>query len=151
MYAQMTPEQISISVNNMKREIIESGPIIVGILVSTSLQTPDPTNGGTTVYSGCHSGDTILGAHAVTVLGWGTSLKGRPTDPYWIVQNSWGTSWGDKGFYYHRLGTNSCSIESAPHAADAEAPRQAPERAPPTTKAIKTVNNTRASDATHSS
>lgn len=28
--------------------------------------------------------------------------------PYWIVQNSWGTTWGDKGYVYIKIGGNVC-------------------------------------------
>merc|ERR1711957_7996 len=35
-----------------------------------------------------------LGGHAVKVVGWG-QLSGF----YWIVQNSWGSSWGEEGYF----------------------------------------------------
>lgn len=28
--------------------------------------------------------------------------------PYWIVQNSWGTTWGDGGYVYIKIGSNVC-------------------------------------------
>lgn len=32
--------------------------------------------------------------------------------PYWLVQNSWGKSWGiEGGFFKIRRGTNECSFE----------------------------------------
>ena len=31
---------------------------------------------------------------------------------YWLVANSWNTSWGDNGFVKIRRGTNECGIES---------------------------------------
>jgi C1A family cysteine protease len=34
--------------------------------------------------------------HAINIIGWGTDIATN-TD-YWIVRNSWGTSWGDKGY-----------------------------------------------------
>ena len=35
------------------------------------------------------------GGHAVRVIGWGNDKEGTP---YWLVANTWGEDWGDKGF-----------------------------------------------------
>ncbi|KAM3866977.1 cathepsin O [Diretmus argenteus] len=44
--------------------------------------------------------------HAVLVVGYDTTGD----IPYWIVQNSWGTTWGNEGYVYIKLGGNICGI-----------------------------------------
>ena len=43
--------------------------------------------------------------HAVTLVGYGTASV-----DYWIVKNSWGTSWGEKGYFRIRRGNGTCGI-----------------------------------------
>merc|ERR1719468_1099388 len=49
-----------------------------------------------------------LGGHAVKLVGWGL----QEAIPYWIVANSWGTTWGEEGFFRILRGTNQCGIET---------------------------------------
>uniref|UniRef100_A0A3Q4ALR4 Peptidase C1A papain C-terminal domain-containing protein n=1 Tax=Mola mola TaxID=94237 RepID=A0A3Q4ALR4_MOLML len=44
--------------------------------------------------------------HAVLVVGYNAAGE----IPYWIVQNSWGTTWGDEGYVYIKIGGNVCGI-----------------------------------------
>jgi len=50
---------------------------------------------------------TYIGGHAVKLIGWGVE---HGVD-YWLLVNSWGTSWGDKGLFKIRRGTNECMID----------------------------------------
>lgn len=64
------------------------------------------------VYRWNGAGPKISG-HAISIVGWGEEKdsKGGPKEKYWIVRNSWGTEWGDKGFFRIVRGENMCKIE----------------------------------------
>lgn len=42
------------------------------------------------------TGGQVLGGHAVRIVGWGVDAV---AGEYWIVANSWGSSWGENGFF----------------------------------------------------
>ena len=44
------------------------------------------------------AGPTGQEDHAITLVGWGEETISGVTYPYWIVKNSWGTSWGENGY-----------------------------------------------------
>jgi cathepsin F len=49
--------------------------------------------------------------HAVLLVGWGTEksfLHGQRQ--FWIVKNSWGTGWGEKGYFRIIRGKDKCGI-----------------------------------------
>ena len=54
-----------------------------------------------------HTTGSLLGGHAIKIIGWGTE---DGTD-YWLVVNSWNESWGDGGTFKIRRGVNECGIE----------------------------------------
>uniref|UniRef100_A0A673BQ08 Pro-cathepsin H n=1 Tax=Sphaeramia orbicularis TaxID=375764 RepID=A0A673BQ08_9TELE len=45
--------------------------------------------------------------HAVLAVGYGVEEKSRP---YWIVKNSWGTTWGIDGYFLIERGKNMCGL-----------------------------------------
>ena len=79
----------------IKREIMSNGPVASQMVIYEDLLTY--TNG---VYH--HTEGSIIGGHAVLLVGWGVSEEGTE---YWEVQNSWGEDWGEhNGFFRIRLG-----------------------------------------------
>ena len=49
--------------------------------------------------------------HEISIVGWGLDIQ--TTQKYWIVRNSYGTSWGNYGFAYIAEGSllieNDCT------------------------------------------
>lgn len=47
--------------------------------------------------------------HAVVCVGYGTASNGVK---YWLIKNSWGSDWGESGYFRIVRGENTCGIES---------------------------------------
>merc|ERR1711920_1160598 len=48
------------------------------------------------------------GGHAVKLVGWGTESGKK----YWLIANSWDTTWGEEGFFRIISGKDECGIET---------------------------------------
>merc|ERR1711948_243700 len=90
-------------VANMQKEIATNGPIQVAFMVYKSFMSYKSG-----VYSK-HKYEFIPeGGHAVKIVGYGT-LDGVD---YWTVANSWGTTWGEEGFFRILRGKDHCGMET---------------------------------------
>uniref|UniRef100_A0ACB8G9J9 Uncharacterized protein n=2 Tax=Sphaerodactylus townsendi TaxID=933632 RepID=A0ACB8G9J9_9SAUR len=50
--------------------------------------------------------------HFALIVGYGQvpRQRGSPAQRYWIIQNSWGKEWGEKGYFRLHRGDNACGI-----------------------------------------
>eukprot|EP00607_Mallomonas_marina_P007777 CAMPEP_0182417606 /NCGR_PEP_ID=MMETSP1167-20130531/2065_1 /TAXON_ID=2988 /ORGANISM="Mallomonas Sp, Strain CCMP3275" /LENGTH=294 /DNA_ID=CAMNT_0024591287 /DNA_START=41 /DNA_END=925 /DNA_ORIENTATION=- len=81
---------------NIMMELYERGPISVYLNAECLLSY----KGGISLYDEC---DNTITNHAVQLNGWGIE---NGTD-YWILRNSWGTYWGERGFFRLTKGDDS--------------------------------------------
>lgn len=61
-----------------------------------------------------HISGLFEGGHSVKIVGWGVepASGNNASVPYWIVANSWGTTWGEDGFFRMVRGVDECYLET---------------------------------------
>eukprot|EP00747_Dinoflagellata_sp_TGD_P113091 gnl/TRDRNA2_/TRDRNA2_171632_c1_seq1.p1 gnl/TRDRNA2_/TRDRNA2_171632_c1~~gnl/TRDRNA2_/TRDRNA2_171632_c1_seq1.p1 ORF type:complete len:553 (+),score=34.82 gnl/TRDRNA2_/TRDRNA2_171632_c1_seq1:30-1661(+) len=93
--------------NAMLREIYERGPIACDL---DSIPAPFDNHSGGVIID--HDNATNTTDHVVVITGFGvdeeTGMK------FWSGRNSWGTSYGEDGFFRIRRGTDTLQLESEP-------------------------------------
>ena len=84
----------------MKAEIYARGPITCGI---------DATNRWEDYTGGIYSQSKLIldENHEISVVGWGKENGVQ----YWIGRNSYGTHWGESGFFRITMHRNNLGIE----------------------------------------
>ena len=87
------------NIDNIKKVLTENGPIEVGMVVYQDFFSYSEG-----IYR--HTYGSPLGGHAVTIVGFGV----YDGINYWIVKNSWGSDWGENGYF--RIATGECGIDS---------------------------------------
>ena len=80
------------TLSGMKSALKTNIPIILGISLYESFETPDVARTGI-VPMPSHN-ERLLGGHAVLCVGYDDSRS------CFIMRNSWGENWGDKGYFY---------------------------------------------------
>lgn len=93
------------STQSIQMDLLINGPIVgsfavYGDFASGGRGTPTKPwtdTGGIYIYNG---NAAFLGGHAVEIVGWGKGQAGKHGElRYWLVKNSWGTGWGDGGYF----------------------------------------------------
>jgi len=85
-------ENINNDIFQMKNNLANGNPFVVGIAVYSSFESVKVAKTGMVPMPTVK--DTLLGGHAIVCVGYDDSKQ------VWIMRNSWGTSWGDKGYFY---------------------------------------------------
>jgi len=98
------------SASAIAKSIYEGGPVETAFTVYSDFE-----NYASGVYQ--HTSGTILGGHAVRIVGWGSD---NGVD-YWKVANSWNPYWGEDGYFRIVRGDDDCGIESGAMAAASNA------------------------------
>lgn len=77
------------NLNEWRTWLATKGPFMAGVMVDATWDKATATKGKLDTFQP----NTTRGGHAICVVGY-------TTDKRFIIRNSWGTSWGDKGFAY---------------------------------------------------
>jgi len=88
-------------VDAMKAELYARGPIACGVEATEEFEK----------YTGgvfAQAGKTNIN-HEISVVGWGVTRQG---EQYWVGRNSWGTYWGEEGFFRIKMGSDNLAIET---------------------------------------
>ncbi|MED6221440.1 hypothetical protein PIB30_054652 [Stylosanthes scabra] len=98
---------VSLDEDQIAANLVKHGPLAVGINAAY-MQT----------YIGGVSCPFICGKHldhGVLLVGYGAGGYAPirfKEKPYWIIKNSWGPNWGEKGYYKICRGHNLCGVDS---------------------------------------
>lgn len=91
-------------VANIKKEIMKRGPITCSYVATDEFVYNYSTN--VNQNNGIFVDDTVYSLdkvdHDIEVVGWDETQQGVP---YWIARNSWGTYWGEAGWFRVKQGT----------------------------------------------
>ncbi|KRY00101.1 Cathepsin B, partial [Trichinella pseudospiralis] len=95
------PYLVNSNEEQIMKELYKNGPVVVGFYVYEDFLYYEKG-----VYE--HRFGKLLGGHAVKLIGWGEENSKK----YWLISNSWNTTWGENGLFKIVRGKNCCGIES---------------------------------------
>jgi len=85
-------QAVTQTLDQMKGTLASGFPFVYGFTVYSSFESDSVAKTGIVPMPGPY--ESILGGHAVMCCGY------DDTKQWFITMNSWGTSWGDKGYFY---------------------------------------------------
>ena len=102
----------TLSINNIKSAILNYGAVYSGIyMIASNYESLN-------AYGQCYRGSMPCD-HAVILVGWDDTINipDAPGKGAWIAKNSWGSGWGDGGYFYVSYYDTSCPKIGNPEAA----------------------------------
>jgi len=109
-YAKKGSSKMFSGVWQFQQEIYTNGPIEAAMYVYSDFMS---YTGG--IYT--QAWGTYIGGHAIKIIGWGTQNGVN----YWIISNSWGSTWGETG--HARIAFGQVGIETQGYAGLADLTR----------------------------
>ncbi|EGC36209.1 hypothetical protein DICPUDRAFT_151351 [Dictyostelium purpureum] len=92
------------TIQDAQVEIMTNGPVVATLMLYDDFK---PYKWANNIYVKGENAKTVE-SHAVRVVGWGKSDSGVL---YWIAANSWGSGWGDGGYFKIIRGTDEVGFE----------------------------------------
>jgi cathepsin B len=86
----------------IKAELMARGPLMARLVIHKDFFSYKKG-----IYH--HVSGPEVGGHFIRLIGWGYDKKSKTE--YWICANSWGTSWGENGFFRIRMGDSNINDE----------------------------------------
>ena len=97
-------------VTNLKRELIQHGPLSVCIASPAWL-----SRYRSGIYMARNMENVDAGNHSIELIGWDES-PGH--EPFWILLNNYGRNWGINGTMRIRMGQNDALVEAYAYTTD---------------------------------
>ena len=85
----------------MKKVVYEHGAVVGSVVAKGPFQQYSKG-----IFAGCPKSNAPLLDHCIAVVGYGT----EGGVDYWLIKNSWGTSWGENGYIRLKRGVGMCGI-----------------------------------------
>lgn len=90
-------QRINVTLQDIKAALVLGYPVVFGFSVPQSFESQQVETTGIMLVP--QPGEPSLGGHAVVAVGYDDSFTANGHTGYLLVRNSWGTLWGQSGYF----------------------------------------------------